>query len=71
MTDGQEDAGSRTVEDAARFERWRSKHYDPPADGDPRPGPRYYMGTRVPTRCTCHSRSEEPCDFCSWPGEES
>ena len=32
---GPEDSGSRTVEDAASFEGWRSEHYDPPDDDGP------------------------------------
>lgn len=61
-----EDTGSRTVADAADYERWRAKG-DPPDEDDellPR-GPR-----RAPRLgCRCHSRSEEPCDWCSRPAE--
>jgi hypothetical protein len=68
-----EDTGSRTPADAARFERWRAKHDDPPADDDEGiyvGRTRYHMGYRVPTHCTCNARSEEPCSYCSWPGDE-
>jgi hypothetical protein len=71
---GPEDTGSHTVDDAARFERHRARNYDPPEDGehlgDYPPQPRYVRGYRVPTRCTCHARSESPCDFCAggWEG---
>jgi hypothetical protein len=68
MTD-REDRGSNTVEDAARFERHRARNYDPPEDDGPLEGgppqPRY-GNYAVPTRCTCHARSEEPCAWCSW-----
>jgi hypothetical protein len=72
---GTEDTGSRSVSDAAAFERYRARNYDPPEDdgeqlADGPPQPRYVRGYRVPTRCTCNARSEEPCDFCAggWEG---
>jgi hypothetical protein len=70
--DGPEDTGSRAVADAARFEAWRSRNYGPSEERDDTPPRvRYHQGVRVPTRCTCHARSESPCDFCTWPGEDS
>ena len=59
-----EDTGSRTVEDAASYERWRSKgDEDGGPDYDERPARQRSQG------CTCNSRSLEPCDWCSEPAE--
>lgn len=58
---GPEDNGSHTVADAARFERWRSRNYDPPEDGEGDPPSR----RRARVGCRCHSASETPCDHCS------
>lgn len=51
-----EDTGSRDVASAAAYERWRAQgdeDYEPSARRSSRSG------------CRCHSRSEEPCDYCS------
>ena len=61
-----EDTGSRTPRDAEAFERWRARNYDAP-DEDERPTRR--RGLRW-DGCRCHSASEEPCDWCSRPGDE-
>lgn len=60
---GPEDTGSRTVEDAARFERWRARNYDVPVEA----GSDTYRRCRPrkPQGCRCHSASETPCDHCA------
>ena len=64
-----EDTGSRTVADAAAYERWRAKG-DPAPDEDERDYETVYrVSPRVLSGCRCHSASEEPCDWCSEPND--
>jgi hypothetical protein len=55
-----EDTGSRTVADAASYERWRSRGEDHGYEDD---APRRSRSRA--DRCRCHSASEEPCDYCT------
>ena len=68
MSGPREDTGSRTPEDAERFERWRARTYDPPDDDA---GMDEYEPRARGRGCRCHSRSEEPYEYCSGPGPDA
>lgn len=59
-----EDTGSRDVASAAAYERWRAQG-DEDYEPEPRRGRSSWSGG-----CRCHSRSEEPCDYCSQEAPE-
>lgn len=63
---GREDTGSNDVAGAAAFERWRARNYGGPDDDTPM----RYSGRPRLTGCRCHSRSEEPCEWCSRTEDE-
>ena len=65
MNNRPEDTGSRTVADAASYERWRGEDHGYEDDAPRRSRARA-------DRCRCHGASEEPCDYCTRemePGE--
>lgn len=61
-----EDTHSNDVSGAEAFERWRARNYDAPDDDTPM----RFNGRRRLDGCRCHSRSMEPCDWCTRTEDE-